>query len=108
MSIRAIKGTILATDIQKGFSVTKGGLILPDDDGSERGIHPRWCRVHALGPDIDWLTVGDWILVEHGRWSRGVEVEDNGTKITVRSIDPNGVLVVADEPPVEAQSALKV
>jgi hypothetical protein len=54
------------------------------------------------------LTVGDWILVEHGRWSRGVEVEDNGTKMTVRSIDPNGVLVVADEPPVEAQSALKV
>jgi len=40
------------------------------------------------------------VLIEHGRWSRGlaVENEDGETKV-LRTVDPSGVLGVSDEAP---------
>jgi hypothetical protein len=44
------------------------------------------------------VQVGQWVLVAHGRWTRGVDIVDNtGTKHTVRKIDINDILCVSDE-----------
>ena len=50
---------------------------------------PRWCRVLAKGHENnDDYEVGDWILVEHGRWTRGLKVEmAQEGKITVRAVE---------------------
>ena len=98
MKLRAIKDRILASDIQTG-TYTKNGLIILDDDGKERGIHPRWCCVYEIGPDVRDLSVGQWILVEHGRWSRGVDVTTDDGKKTIRVIDGKAILLVTDEKP---------
>jgi hypothetical protein len=38
--------------------------------------------------------------VAHGRWTRGVEIEDaEGTVITIRKIDPKDVLLLSDDEP---------
>jgi co-chaperonin GroES (HSP10) len=78
---------------------TKGGLILLDDDGKEQGIHPRWGRVYAVGAKQQDVSVGQWILVAHGRWTRGMIVEKDGAKEEVRMVDEKDILLVSDEEP---------
>jgi co-chaperonin GroES (HSP10) len=91
---------VLVTNIESGAKLTKGGIIIPDDDGKERGIRPRWAEVYAVGRDIDDLVPGQWVLISHGRWSRGVDVQDGEHHVTVRQIDyPEAVLLVADKQP---------
>jgi hypothetical protein len=98
--IKALPGKILAEMIDKpdGFRRTKGGIILKDADQDTSGIRPRWFKVFALGEDIDWLTEGQYLLVDHGRWSTGVKLSED-TKLYL--IDNNDCLVVSDENPME-------
>lgn len=98
--VRPIRDRVLVHNIESGAKITKGGIIIPDDDGKERGIRPRWAQVYAVGEAITDLEVGQWILISHGRWSRGVDVDHDGKKITIRQVDyPEAVLLVADSAP---------
>jgi hypothetical protein len=38
-------------------------------------------------------------MVAHGRWTRGLEIEDDEGPKTIRKIDPNDILLVSDEHP---------
>ena len=99
--IRAVGNRVIVSDMEFGEQVTRGGIILRSDDGTTRGIYPRWGRVFRKGPkNNDPYKQGEWILVEHGRWSRGfaVESEDGEVKV-LRTVDPSGVLGVSDEAP---------
>ena len=31
-------------------------------------------KIYSVGDDVDFCTEGDYVLVAHGRWSRGVEI----------------------------------
>ena len=79
--------------------ITQTGLILPNDNGKSLGIRPRWGRVYAVGPEQTDVRVGEWVCVAHGRWTRGLDIEDNDVKRTVRKIDPKDILMSADERP---------
>jgi co-chaperonin GroES (HSP10) len=96
-----IRDNVLVTDME--FGERKIGMfVLPSDDGKSEGVRHRWGRVWATGPDQKDVNVGDWILLEHGRWTRGVTVvEEDGTEITVRRADVNAILMVSDEKPEE-------
>lgn len=106
-NINAIKGTprakgedVLVSDMQFGEQVTKGGIILGNDDGKTRGIYPRWARVFSKGPDNkDDFEVGDWILVMHGRWTRGINVETAAGEIEIRKVELESILAVSSERP---------
>ena len=78
--------------------ITQSGLILPNDNGTSLGIRPRWGRVYAVGKDQEDVQVGQWICVAHGRWTRGLDIEDgeSTTKRTIRKIDPADILLVSD------------
>jgi co-chaperonin GroES (HSP10) len=90
---------IVVTDMKFTERITTGGIILMNDDMKSSGIRPRWCRVYALGPDYTGeLKENDWILVSHGRWTRGIDIEDEEGKKTIRRVDPNDILLVSDEP----------
>lgn len=92
--IKPLHDKVLVADMNFGEQRSAGGIVVLGDDGKDHGIHPRWARVYAVGPDHkEDYNVGDWILIEHGRWSRGIEVEDNGEKITIRLIDNNCVML---------------
>lgn len=100
-SIKPLHDKVLVTDMEFGEQKTKGGIVLLSDDGKDHGIHPRWARVYAVGPEHkEDYNVGDWVLVEHGRWSRGIEIEEsNGSKVTIRLIDTNCVMLWDKERP---------
>jgi co-chaperonin GroES (HSP10) len=103
----AVKGTIkplhdkvLVADMNFGEQRSSGGIVMLGDDGKDHGIHPRWARVYAVGPEHnEEYNVGDWVLVEHGRWSRGIEVDEDGDKLTIRLIDNNCVMLWDKEQP---------
>jgi hypothetical protein len=76
------------------------GIYLLNDDGRGAGIRPRWARVYATGPEQQDIRVGQWILVAHGRWTRGVKIEDTSGEVVIRRIDPNDILLVSDNEPV--------
>jgi hypothetical protein len=73
--------------------------VLLNDNGKSTGIRPRWGQVYAVGPDQQDVRVGQWVCVAHGRWTRGIEVEDETGKKTLRRVDPKDLLIVSDEEP---------
>jgi len=97
--IKPLKKRVLVSDMHFGETKTKGGIILTDDDGSESGIHPRWGKVYAIGDQQEDVTVGQWVMVSHGRWSRGFKVKKEGVELEVRMIDENDILLISDEEP---------
>jgi co-chaperonin GroES (HSP10) len=95
-----IKDKILVSDMEFGEEVTKGGIVLQSDNGKGEGVKPRWGRVWAIGPEQHDVRVGEWILVEHGRWTRTFEVEqDDGTILEVRGVENKSIMMSADEKP---------
>ena len=91
---------VLVEGMQFGETKTKGGLILVDDDGATRGIHPRWAKVYAIGKRQEDVKVGDWILISHGRWSRCVILVDKkNIEREIRMIDEDDILMISDDEP---------
>jgi co-chaperonin GroES (HSP10) len=96
--IRALHDTVLVADMEFDTRITSSGIILPNDNGTTLGIRPRWGRVYAVGPEQKHVGVGQWIMVAHGRWTRGIDIEDGQQdhKRTIRRIDPKDILLVSD------------
>ena len=97
--ITPLKKRVLVSDMHFGETKTKGGIILTDDDGSESGIHPRWGKVYAIGDQQEDVKVGEWVMVSHGRWSRGFKIKKKGVELEVRMIDENDILLLSDDEP---------
>ena len=96
--ILPLNDSIIVSDMVFDERITTGGIILLNDNGKGTGIRPRWGLVYAVGPEQQEVIVGQWICVAHGRWTRGIEVEDETGKKTLRRVDPKDVLLVSDEP----------
>jgi co-chaperonin GroES (HSP10) len=98
---RAIGDRVLVSDMDFGEQKTKGGLIIGTDDGTTRGIYPRWAKVFSKGPRIehDAYEVGQWILIEHGRWTRSFVAETPDGDIELRMVESESVLGYSDEKP---------
>ena len=98
--ITPLRDKILATDMHFDEQKTAGGIIIGSDDGKAHGVKPRWCKVWAVGPEQADVKVGEWILVEHGRWTRGMKVEDqSGKEVVIRGIENKSIMMSADNPP---------
>jgi len=97
--LRPLGASVIVSDMVFDSRITSGGIYLPNDNGKSLGIRPRWGKVYAVGPDQQDIQVGDWICVEHGRWTRGIDVEDESGKITLRRVDPKDVMMMSDEKP---------
>ena len=100
--LRPIKSRVLVTDMNFNDYKTKSGLIIPGDDGQVHGIKPRWGKVFAVGPKgPSELNPGVWILIQHGRWSRGVKMQDPETKEikTVWMVESESILLHGDYMP---------
>ena len=94
-----LKKRVLVSDMHFGETKTAGGIIVPDDDGTAGGIHPRWAKVYAVGRDQEDVKVGEWIMIAHGRWSRAFKVAKEGVELEARMIDENDILLVSDDEP---------
>lgn len=98
-SIRALNNHVLVADMNFSGRKLSSGIQLLGDDMRSAGIRPRWAEVYAVGPEQEDITVGQWVLVSHGRWTRGVRIEDATGEVTIRRIDPADVLLVSESEP---------
>tara|TARA_Y100000816_G_C26092568_1_gene577602 strand:+ start:1637 stop:1933 length:297 start_codon:yes stop_codon:yes gene_type:complete len=74
---RPLKGKMVAKLVDKGERVTQDGIIILDDDGKEQGIRHRWFQVKQTHPEeTEDVKPGDYVLVEHGRWTRKIQLQD--------------------------------
>jgi co-chaperonin GroES (HSP10) len=95
-----LRNNVLVADMNFDEQKTASGIIIRSDNGKTEGIKPRWGRVWAIGKDQTDVSVGEWVCVEHGRWTRGIKVEDtNGSEITVRMVDTDCIMLKSDECP---------
>jgi len=100
-NIQALNDHVLVADMNFGARTTSSGIHLLGDDMRTAGIRPRWAQVYAVGPKQQDITVGQWILITHGRWTRGVDIEDQNGTTTIRRIDTNDILLVSDTQPAD-------
>lgn len=92
--LQPIKDRIILTNMEVGMRKI-GSVILRDDNGTDDGIRPRWAEVHAVGPDQKDVKAGDWVLMEHGRWTYGQDYMCAGVLTRVWMADPTGVLGIS-------------
>ncbi len=97
-SLKPLNDSVVVVDMVFDERITTGGIVLLNDNGKGTGIRPRWAQVYAVGPDQIDVKVGDWILVSHGRWTRGIDIEDETGKHTLRRVDPADILLQSDQP----------
>jgi len=97
--LRPLKDSVIVSDMIFDVRISTGGIIIPNDNGKSTGIRPRWGQVYAVGPDQQDVSPGQWVCVEHGRWTRGIDIEDESGKITVRRVDPKDIMMVSDQQP---------
>jgi co-chaperonin GroES (HSP10) len=94
--LKALHDHVIVSEMIFDQRITQNGLILLNDNGTTQGIRSRWGRVYAVGPRQKNVQVGQWICVAHGRWTRGLDIEDESGKLTIRRIDPEDILLVSD------------
>ena len=92
---------IILVNLDHGIKKSLGGVILADDsttEAGERAIRPRWAQVFAVGPDQKDVKRGDWVLMDHGRWSLGQDLDLGEGTFRFWLGDPNGILAIGEKP----------
>lgn len=97
--VTPLGNNILVTDMNFDGRKLQSGIVLLGDDGKTAGIRPRWAKVFRIGPDQRDVSIGQWVLIEHGRWSRGLKIEMDGNAFVVRRVDPDCIIGVQDSEP---------
>jgi len=97
--IKPLHDSVIVTDMDFNDRKLASGILLLGDDGKTDGIRPRWSKVYAIGPEQQDVQVGQWILVEHGRWSRGLKIVKDGEEFVIRRADPEAIMFVSDQEP---------
>jgi co-chaperonin GroES (HSP10) len=97
--LKPLNDVVIVSEMIFTERFTNTGIVLLSDNGKSSGIRPRWGQVYAVGPDQKDVSVGQWVCIAHGRWTRGIDIEDETGKHTLRRVDPKDILLTADEQP---------
>ena len=97
--LKPLRDSVIVSDMTFDERFTTGGIVLLSDNGKSTGIRPRWGQVYAVGPEQKDIRVGSWVCVAHGRWTRGIDIEDETGKVTLRRVDPKDIMMESDEIP---------
>jgi hypothetical protein len=55
--------------------------------------------LHKGPENKDTYEIGHWILVEHGRWTRGMKVDVDNEELEIRMVESESILAYANEKP---------
>jgi co-chaperonin GroES (HSP10) len=107
-NLRALHDSVLVTEMSFEERRTAAGIVIPVDDGRDSGIRPRWAQVYSIGPEQQDVVPGQWVLVAHGRWTRGIKIDVNGSEKIIRRVDNDDILLVSEERPTDETMSDKV
>lgn len=100
-NLTVLRNNVLVEKLESGSRTSKGGIVILDDNMKDTGIRSRWAKVYAVGPEVTEITPGQWVRIEHGRWTPGFVHEDSSgeTRILNRIDWPEKVDLVCDSFP---------
>lgn len=100
--VKPLHDGVIVTDMNFDIQTTSSGIIVNSDDGKSEGIKPRWAKVYAVGKDQTSIQVDDWILVEHGRWTRQAKIKDSsGIDIEIRRVETKSIILKSKNKPTD-------
>ena len=100
IKVRALSKDILVVDMDMGDMTTSGGIVIQSDNGKAHGVKPRWAKVYKVGSEVDIdVKVGQWVLIEHGRWTRKINIDDGEGVKDFQKVEIKSIMAVADERP---------
>ena len=99
--IKALSKDVLVIDMDMGEQKTAGGLIIQSDDGKAHGVKPRWAKVYRVGSEVDFVKEGQWVLIEHGRWTRKIKIDDGAGEKEFQKVETKSIIAVANEKPTD-------
>lgn len=105
-AIEPLADSVLIHNLKIGEQ-TVNGIIVLTDDAVDRGIKPRWAQVHSIGANVTDIGIDEWVLIDHGRWTRGVRVINDKEETIIRLIDRSDILCQSNEEPSEVNSATR-
>lgn len=100
IKVRPLSKDILVINMDMGEQRTASGLIIQSDDGKAHGVKPRWAQVYKVGErcELD-VEVGQWVLIEHGRWTRKIKIDDGDGIKEFQKVEVESILLVSNEKP---------
>lgn len=100
MQVRPLPKDILVYNMDLGEMKTSSGLVIQSDDGKAHGVKPRWAQIYKVGTSIEVdVKVGQWVLIEHGRWTRKIKIDDGESIKEVQKVEVSSIMAVSDERP---------
>lgn len=98
MIIEAVRNYVIFTFIEeitgeRFVNSTDTGIITTSLSIDQTG-HARWGRVTNIGPKVEGISIGDYILVEPGKWTAHFHVDGKRYWKT----DDKQILLVSDTP----------
>jgi co-chaperonin GroES (HSP10) len=100
LKVRALSKDILVINMDMGEMISAGGIVIQSDNGKAHGVKPRWAQVYKVGEDCEIdVKVGQWILIEHGRWTRKIKIDDGEGEKEFQKVEVKSIMAVADEKP---------
>ena len=103
-----LNDTIIVSDMEFTERISNGGIIILNDDMKSAGIRPRWGKVYAIGPKVKDIEVGQYIMIAHGRWTRGITIDTPEGEKVIRKVDNQDILLVSEEKPQDETMSDKV
>ena len=100
IQVRPLAQDILVCDMDMGEQITKSGIVIQSDDGKAHGVKPRWAKIYKKGSAVTLdVNEGQWILIEHGRWTRKIKIDDGDGVKEVQKVEIKSILAVSDHRP---------
>jgi co-chaperonin GroES (HSP10) len=103
-----LNDTIIVSDMEFTERISNGGIIILNDDMKSAGIRPRWGKVYAIGPKVKDIEVGQYIMIAHGRWTRGITIDTPDGEKVIRKVDNQDILLVSEDKPQDETMSDKV
>lgn len=98
--VKAFGSRVLAEMVESPdlYRKTKGGIYTSDKDGTADAIRPRWFKVYSVGEEVEDVSVGEYVLMEHGRWTPSMKVDD---ATSLHMLDNKDMLATTNKDPME-------
>ena len=97
--VRPLHEDVLVYNMDMGEQVTSSGIVIQSDDGKAHGVKPRWAQVYKVGPEQKDIKEGEWVLIEHGRWTRKIKIDDGESIKELQKVELKSILATASEKP---------
>ena len=91
--IECLPNSLFVKNIEYGERTLKSGFIIPAEKMDYEGhfARPRWAKVFYKSDNINYIDIGDWVLLRHGHWSTSMAMTINEKDETLWYISPKSL-----------------